>query len=164
MSLILKAVYKAYGAASIVEDVSFEVGEGEFVALIGHSGCGKSTVLSMVAGLTSITDGGIILDGRETNEPGPDRGMVFQSPCLLPWMSAFDNVMVGVNQVYYTASKAERRQLQGRRPRGAVSVNDDRVGPARGAEAQVIRPEQLRRDGRLRVGHPRILAHTGEAG
>jgi len=99
------------GPAVIVKDFSINLKRGEFVTLIGHSGCGKSTVLSMVAGLTSITDGGIILDGRETNEPGPDRGIVFQSPCLLPWMTAFENVMVGVNQVYYTAPKAERKEL-----------------------------------------------------
>ncbi len=99
------------GPAVIVKDFSLNLKRGEFVTLIGHSGCGKSTVLSMVAGLTSITDGGIILEGRESTGPGPDRGMVFQSPCLLPWMSVFDNVMLGVEQVYFTASKIERREL-----------------------------------------------------
>src|SRR5690606_29005669 len=76
-----------------------------------HSGCGKSTVLSLVAGLSEATQGGIILAGRETTEPGPDRGVVFQSPCLLPWMTALENVMLGVDQVYFTASRTERRQL-----------------------------------------------------
>ncbi len=99
------------GPAVIVKDFSLNLKRGEFVTLIGHSGCGKSTVLSMVAGLTSVTDGGIILEGRESTGPGPDRGMVFQSPCLLPWMSVFDNVLLGVEQVYFTASKAERREL-----------------------------------------------------
>lgn len=99
------------GPAVIVKDFSLNLKRGEFVTLIGHSGCGKSTVLSMVAGLTSVTDGGIILEGRQSTGPGPDRGMVFQSPCLLPWMSVFDNVMLGVEQVYFTASKAERREL-----------------------------------------------------
>ena len=99
------------GPAVIVKDFSLNLKRGEFVTLIGHSGCGKSTVLSMVAGLTNITDGGIILEGRESTGPGPDRGMVFQSPCLLPWMSVFDNVMLGVEQVYFTASKTERREL-----------------------------------------------------
>ena len=70
--------------------------KGEFVSLIGHSGCGKSTVLSMVAGLTHIDEGGMILDGREVDGPGPDRGVVFQSPCLFPWMTAVQNVMLGV--------------------------------------------------------------------
>lgn len=99
------------GPAVIVKDFSLNFAAGEFITLIGHSGCGKSTVLSMVAGLTDITDGSMILAGRETNEAGPDRGVVFQSPCLLPWMSAFDNVMLGVDQVYFTASKTERREL-----------------------------------------------------
>src|SRR5437016_6363404 len=65
----------------------------------------------MVAGLISITDGGIFLVGKELTGPGPDRGMVFQSPSLLPWLTAFQNVMLGVNQVFYTASKEERRQI-----------------------------------------------------
>ena len=85
--------------------------KGEFVCVIGHSGCGKSTVLSMVAGLNEITEGGVILDGNEISGAAPDRGVVFQSPCLLPWMSAWDNVMLGVNQVYYHASRAERNQI-----------------------------------------------------
>jgi nitrate ABC transporter ATP-binding subunit len=102
---------KAYGKSIVVREFTLNIAPGEFVTLIGHSGCGKSTVLSMVAGLTDASDGAMILSGRETNEAGPDRGVVFQSPCLLPWMSAFENVMLGVNQVYFTASKAERREL-----------------------------------------------------
>ena len=106
---------KAYptpkGPAVIVREFNLNLASGEFVTLIGHSGCGKSTVLSMVAGLTDVTDGAMILSGRETNEAGPDRGVVFQSPCLLPWMTAFENVMLGVNQVYFTAPKSERREL-----------------------------------------------------
>src|SRR5262249_31575044 len=90
----------AGGPATVVVD-KFDLGirEGEFVCLIGHSGCGKSTVLSIAAGLTSPTEGGVILDGRQAVEPGPDRGVVFQSPCLLPWMPAFETVMLGVSQV-----------------------------------------------------------------
>lgn len=99
------------GQAVIVKDFSLKLAEGEFATLIGHSGCGKSTVLSIVAGLSNATNGGVILAGRETDEAGPDRGVVFQAPCLLPWMTALDNVMLGVNQVYFTASKTERRQI-----------------------------------------------------
>lgn len=102
---------KAYRKTTVVRDFNLNIAPGEFVTLIGHSGCGKSTVLSMVAGLTDASGGAMILSGRETNEAGPDRGVVFQSPCLLPWMTAFDNVMLGVNQVYFTASKTERREL-----------------------------------------------------
>jgi nitrate ABC transporter ATP-binding subunit len=99
------------GPAIIVKDFNLRIGKGEFVALIGHSGCGKSTVLSMLAGLNEISGGGIILAGRELSGAGPDRGVVFQSPCLLPWLTAFQNVLLGVNQVFYTASKEERRQI-----------------------------------------------------
>ena len=102
---------KTYGRTTVVNRFNLNIAPGEFVTLIGHSGCGKSTVLSMVAGLTDASDGGMILSGRETNEAGPDRGVVFQSPCLLPWMTAFENVMLGVNQVYFTAPKSERREL-----------------------------------------------------
>src|ERR1044071_1084696 len=99
------------GPAVIVKDFNLRIVKGEFVTLIGHSGCGKSTVLSMLAGLSDITGGGIILAGRELDGPGPDRGIVFQSPCLLPWMTAFENVMLGVDQVFYTASPEERREI-----------------------------------------------------
>jgi nitrate/nitrite transport system ATP-binding protein len=99
------------GPAVIVKDFELKIRKGEFVCLIGHSGCGKSTVLSMVAGLNDITSGGIFLGGRELDGPGPDRGIVFQSPSLLPWMSALDNVLLGVDQVFYTAAKEERRQI-----------------------------------------------------
>jgi nitrate/nitrite transport system ATP-binding protein len=99
------------GPAVIVEEFNLKISKGEFVSIIGHSGCGKSTVLSMVAGLNAISSGGIILGGRELSGPGPDRGMVFQSPSLLPWLTAFQNVMLGINQVFYTASRLERRQI-----------------------------------------------------
>jgi nitrate ABC transporter ATP-binding subunit len=113
--LTLEKVTKIYptpkGPAVIVKDFDLTIKKGEFVALIGHSGCGKSTVLSMVAGLNDVTEGGIILAGKELVGPGPDRGIVFQSPCLLPWFTAFENVMLGVDQVFYTASKDERHQI-----------------------------------------------------
>jgi len=99
------------GPAVIVRNFNLRIRKGEFVTLIGHSGCGKSTVLSMLAGLNDISGGGIILAGRELDGPGPDRGIVFQSPCLLPWMTAFQNVMLGVDQVFFTASRGERREI-----------------------------------------------------
>lgn len=99
------------GVTVVVRDFGLNLQQGEFVTLIGHSGCGKSTVLSMVAGLSQPTSGGIVLAGRELAGPGPDRGVVFQSPSLLPWMTALENVMLGVEQVFYTASKVERQQI-----------------------------------------------------
>jgi nitrate ABC transporter ATP-binding subunit len=99
------------GAAVIVRNFNLNIQKGEFVTLIGHSGCGKSTVLSMLAGLNDISDGGIILAGKELSGAGPDRGVVFQSPSLLPLMTAYENVMLGVDQVFFTASKLERREI-----------------------------------------------------
>lgn len=99
------------GPSVIVENFDLRIRKGEFVTLIGHSGCGKSTVLSMIAGLTEVTSGGIILSSREVVGAGPDRGVVFQAPCLLPWLTAFENVMLGIDQVYYTADIEERRQI-----------------------------------------------------
>lgn len=95
----------------IVENFDLKIRKGEFITLIGHSGCGKSTVLSMIAGLTDVTSGGVILSGKEVVGAGPDRGVVFQAPCLLPWLTAFENVMLGIDQVYYTADREERRQI-----------------------------------------------------
>ncbi|HEX4646714.1 MAG TPA: ABC transporter ATP-binding protein [Verrucomicrobiae bacterium] len=113
--LVIDNLTKTYptpkGPAVIVQDFNLRIKKGEFTCLIGHSGCGKSTVLSMVAGLSEITGGGIILAGKELVGPGPDRGIVFQSPCLLPWLTAYENVMLGVDQVFYTASHEERRQI-----------------------------------------------------
>jgi nitrate/nitrite transport system ATP-binding protein len=99
------------GSQVIVKEFSLKLKQGEFCTLIGHSGCGKSTVLSMVAGLLDATSGNIILGGKESIGAGPDRGVVFQSPSLLPWMTAFENVMLGVDQVYFTASREERKQI-----------------------------------------------------
>ena len=111
LSRLTKSYPTPKGPAIIVKDFNLRIKKGEFVTLIGHSGCGKSTVLSMLAGLNDVTDGGIVLAGRELDGPGPDRGVVFQSPCLLPWMTAYENVMVGVEQVFFTATKEERQQI-----------------------------------------------------
>lgn len=99
------------GPVKVVEDFSLRIRRGEFISLIGHSGCGKSTVLSMVAGLNDVSEGGIVLDYREVDSAGPDRGIVFQSPSLFPWMTAFQNVSLGVERVYPTASRGERRDI-----------------------------------------------------
>jgi len=96
---------------AVVRDFNLNMREGEYVSLIGHSGCGKSTVLTMVAGLNEVTEGAIVVARREIAGPGPDRGVVFQAPCLLPWMSAFDNVMLGVERVFPHASRSERRDI-----------------------------------------------------
>lgn len=99
------------GKAVIVRDFDLSVREGEFVSIIGHSGCGKSTVLSIVAGLNQATSGGVVLAGKEVVDAGPDRGVVFQAPCLLHWLSALDNVLLGVDQVFPHKSVEERRSI-----------------------------------------------------
>ena len=83
-----------------LDDVDLVIDKGEFVSLIGHSGCGKSTVLNVVAGLYQATKGGVVLDGKEVNEPGPDRAVVFQNHSLLPWLTSYQNVELAVKQVF----------------------------------------------------------------
>ena len=99
------------GPLTVVDGINLLVDKGEFVSLIGHSGCGKSTVLTMAAGLNPISDGGIVLDHREIDSAGPDKAVVFQSPSLLPWLTARQNVELGVDRVYPKASKAERAEV-----------------------------------------------------
>ena len=95
----------------VLQGINLKVQRGEFIALIGHSGCGKSTVLNIVAGLLQPTRGGVILDGREVNAPGPDRAVVFQNHSLLPWLTVFQNVEIAVDKIFArTRSKAERRE------------------------------------------------------
>ncbi len=93
-----------------LKDIDLEIKEGEFVSLIGHSGCGKSTLLTLLAGLTQASSGGILIDGREVNEPGPDRMVVFLNYSLLPWQSVRQNVALAVNSVMASSSVAERKQ------------------------------------------------------
>jgi nitrate/nitrite transport system ATP-binding protein len=99
------------GPLTVVEDFNLTLKKGEFVSLIGHSGCGKSTVLTMTAGLNDISKGGIILDGRHVEGADPERAVVFQSPSLFPWLSARENVSVGVDRVYPRASQPERQDI-----------------------------------------------------
>jgi nitrate/nitrite transport system ATP-binding protein len=93
---VIKTFSTARGPLTVVDGFNLDIARGEFVSLIGHSGCGKSTVLSMAAGLADVSDGGIVLDGRVVATAGPDRGMVFQAPNLLPWLTARENVALGV--------------------------------------------------------------------
>jgi nitrate/nitrite transport system ATP-binding protein len=99
------------GPLAVVDGFNLLVNKGELVSLIGHSGCGKSTILSMVAGLSDISSGGIVLDGREISSAGPDRAVVFQAPSLMPWLTARENVALGVDRVYPNASPRERRDV-----------------------------------------------------
>ena len=111
MSKISKTFVGPTGPQTVVKDFDLKIREGEFVCLIGHSGCGKSTVLAMTAGLQDITAGAIIIAGKEIRGPGPDRGVVFQSPSLFHWMTALENVMIGVEQVFVQKSLKEREEI-----------------------------------------------------
>jgi nitrate/nitrite transport system ATP-binding protein len=109
---LVKAYPKPEGEPiRVVDRFNLKVMRGEVVGIIGHSGCGKSTVLTMVAGLNDITSGDIIVDGSTIAGAGPDRAVVFQSPCLLPWLTTLDNVMLGVRQVYPHATRAQKREI-----------------------------------------------------
>jgi len=127
-----------HGPAVIVRDLSLYVAQGEFVCLLGHSGCGKTTVLSILMGLVAATTGGVVIDGREVDGPGTDRGVVFQSATLLPWMSVAGNVRLALDQVGAPASRADRYLASvglagqgGRYPRELSAGMQQRVGIAR---------------------------------
>jgi nitrate ABC transporter ATP-binding subunit len=153
----LFAVSKTYptpsGAYVVTEHFDLRMERGEFVALIGHSGCGKSTVLSMIAGLNPLTSGDIVVAGSRVTGPGPDRAVVFQSPSLLPWLSAYDNVKLGVDNLFESAPRADRARItaealklvglggaQGKIPAELSSGMQQRVGIAR---ALALRPKML---------------------
>lgn len=135
------------GPLTVVEDFNLMMDKGEFVSLIGHSGCGKSTVLTMAAGLNAISSGGIILDNREIDVAGPDKAVVFQAPSLMPWLTARQNVALGVERVYPHASKAERREI--------IDYYLDRVGLA---DARDKMAAEMSNGMRQRVGIARAFA------
>jgi nitrate/nitrite transport system ATP-binding protein len=92
-----------------LDRIDLDIAEGEFVSLIGHSGCGKSTLLNLLAGLSQASEGGILLNGRQITDPGPDRMVVFQNYSLLPWLTVRQNIALAVNTVYPQLSLSERR-------------------------------------------------------
>ena len=128
------------GPTEIVRDFSLYVSEGEFVCVLGHSGCGKSTVLSILMGLNEATTGGVVIDGREIDGPGTDRGVVFQSATLLPWMSVRNNVRLALDQVRHAPDAGDAESyleavglggLGDRLPRELSAGMQQRVGIAR---------------------------------
>jgi nitrate/nitrite transport system ATP-binding protein len=134
--------------AEVLHDITLTIERGEYVSIIGHSGCGKSTLLNVVAGLLSSTTGGVLLENREVNEPGPDRAVVFQNHSLLPWLSVYDNVSIAVNKVFgATKSRQTRRDW--------VMHNLDLVQMA---HAKDKRPAEISGGMKQRVGLARALA------
>jgi nitrate/nitrite transport system ATP-binding protein len=135
------------GTYIALKNISLTIKQGEFVSLIGHSGCGKSTLLNIIAGLDQATVGGVVLDGRQTNSPGPDRMMVFQNYSLLPWLSVRQNIGLSVNKVLKHLPKGERRSI--------IEHNIDLVG-LRNAADKV--PRELSGGMKQRVAIARALA------
>jgi nitrate/nitrite transport system ATP-binding protein len=134
--------------SEVLKDINLTVEKGEYVSIIGHSGCGKSTVLNIIAGLLPATRGGVILEDREVNSPGPDRAVVFQNHSLLPWLSTYDNVRLGVDKVFSsTKSRAERHDW--------TMHNLDLVQMA---HAKDKRPSEISGGMKQRVGIARALA------
>ena len=132
----------------VLKDVSLTIEKGEYVSIIGHSGCGKSTLLNLVAGLIQVSAGGILLEDREVNAPGPDRAVVFQNHSLLPWLTAYDNVRLAVDKVFgATKSRAERH--------GWTMHNLDLVQMG---HAKDKRPGEISGGMKQRVGIARALA------
>ncbi|MCC7345881.1 MAG: ABC transporter ATP-binding protein [Variibacter sp.] len=132
----------------VLSDITLTIAQGEYVSIIGHSGCGKSTLLNIVAGLVSATAGGVLLEGREVNAPGPDRAVVFQNHSLLPWLTVYDNVRLAVDKVFAgTKSRAERKDW--------VMHNLDLVQMG---HARDKRPAEISGGMKQRVGIARALA------
>ena len=132
----------------VLRDVNLTLRQGEFVSIIGHSGCGKSTMLNLIAGLTEVTSGVVLLEDREVKEPGPDRAVVFQNHSLLSWLTVYENVKIAVNKVFgSTKTRAERHDWT---MHNLTLVNM--------AHAQDKRPAEISGGMKQRVGIARALA------
>jgi nitrate/nitrite transport system ATP-binding protein len=132
----------------VLHDISLQIAKGDYVSIIGHSGCGKSTLLNIVAGLIRATTGGVLLENREVNDPGPDRAVVFQNHSLLPWLTVYDNVSIAVNKVFRSSkSKTERHDW--------IMHNLELVQMA---HAKDKRPAEVSGGMKQRVGIARALA------
>jgi nitrate/nitrite transport system ATP-binding protein len=130
-----------------LKNIELEIKQGEFISLIGHSGCGKSTLLNTIAGLDRATSGGVILEGREITEPGPDRMVVFQNYSLLPWLSVEENIALAVDEVYSQRPQGERQSI--------IEHHIDLVGLRNAANK---RPSELSGGMKQRVAIARALA------
>ncbi|QCM12655.1 ABC transporter ATP-binding protein [Agrobacterium tumefaciens] len=139
---------KAGSRAEVLKGINLTIEKGEFVSVIGHSGCGKSTMLNLIAGLTKVSAGAVLLENREVNEPGPERAVVFQNHSLLPWLSVYENVNLAVEKVFRNAkTRAERHDW--------VMRNLDLVQMA---HAKDKKPSEISGGMKQRVGIARALA------
>ncbi|WP_013323928.1 nitrate ABC transporter ATP-binding protein [Gloeothece verrucosa] len=149
--LLIDNVSKVYSTAkgfcTVLDQINLTVQEGEFLCLIGHSGCGKSTLLNMVSGFNQPTEGQVRLQGKLITQPGPDRMMVFQNYCLLPWKTAFENVYLAVHSVYPHLTKAEK-----------IARVEEYLSMVGLTEAAQKKPHQLSGGMKQRVAIARALA------
>jgi nitrate/nitrite transport system ATP-binding protein len=136
------------GSFQALKDINLEIREGEFISIIGHSGCGKSTVLNLIAGLLQPSEGYLFCAGREISKPGPERAVVFQNHSLLPWLTCFENVYLAVERVF--GDKESKSQLADR-TRAALEL----VGLSHAIEK---RPNEISGGMKQRVGIARALA------
>ncbi len=134
------------GSPRVLQSVNLPVAKGQWVSIIGHSGCGKSTLLNVVAGLLPASQGGVLLEGREVNEPGPDRAVVFQNHSLLPWLTCRENVRLAVDQ------------LGGRTRAQRDEWVDENLGLVRMLNAADKRPGEISGGMKQRIGIARALA------
>jgi nitrate/nitrite transport system ATP-binding protein len=151
----LKGVCKGYGPedqrTQVLEDVNLSIEKGELVSIVGYSGAGKTTLVSLIAGLTMPDKGEVLVDGKRVTGPGPERGVVFQNYSLLPWLTVLENVQLGVDQVFTKMTASERRD------RAMKFVEMVNLGPA-----APKRPKELSGGMRQRVSVARALAMDPE--
>jgi nitrate/nitrite transport system ATP-binding protein len=154
-TLELKSVAKAYGEGAdrtqVLTEIDLKVEKGEFVALVGYSGAGKTTLVSLIAGLLAPDSGSVLFGGKPVDGPGPDRGVVFQNYSLLPWLSVSENIALAVDQIFASESAAARRE------RVARNVSLVNLTPAKDKK-----PGQLSGGMRQRVALARALAMEPE--
>ncbi len=145
---VAKTFTRGKTETQVLTDVNLKVDRGEYIAIIGHSGCGKSTVLNIVAGLLPATSGAVILEGKEVNTPGPDRSLVFQNHSLLPWLTVYENVALAVDKVLKKSKSASER-------RDWILHNLEMVGMSHALDR---RPAEISGGMKQRVGIARALA------
>jgi nitrate/nitrite transport system ATP-binding protein len=145
----------AKGLFPALRDINLTVAQGEFVTLIGHSGCGKSTLLNLIAGLATPTEGGLLCANKEIKGPGPERAVVFQNHSLLPWLTCFENVYLGVERVFGASGRlgapSEGKAQLRARTDAALAL----VGLSAAAQK---RPGEISGGMKQRVGIARALA------
>jgi nitrate/nitrite transport system ATP-binding protein len=143
-----KSFTRGNATTEVLKEINLTIDKGEYVSIIGHSGCGKSTLLNIVAGLTDTTNGCVLLENREVNSPGPDRAVVFQNHSLLPWLTVYENVRLGVDKVFSSSKTRAERDAWTMHNLNLVQM----------AHAKDKRPSEISGGMKQRVGIARALA------